>query len=617
MALESHKGQILPLGNQLIPISKNTVFHANYDNDLYGFNQGQRISPCGYTKVLSFDDTDDYIRVDGAAKLITTGNDFTFMCWFKTNNSPGVIHGNVIFSAHDASGNTNIWRIGTSTGGGIFYSGSADQSNGSGYADNKWHHLAATVLGSNGTPHVYVDGVEITGFTGTQIPWSSAVTMSIGQEWDGAVASDFFSGQLSDVRIYKQVLTIDQIKGAMYTEGTGNESNLIGYWKLNEGTGSVVYDSSPYGNDGLIYGGAVWAEGRTVATIRPDGKFNKGVGVDQDTVNLITNPVTPETWSNLADPAYGSISVSYIDTDLGTRGIERVTSGINDYRGDRIDIAFPSELSVTQPHTFSVYARADSPNTQLQLNIEGKDASNVRTDFNTTIGLSTEWKRYAVTFTLNTVGMVQTNMYKYVKLYCVATDGNKHAYQLTMPQLEQKAFSTSFIYGSRGAGSLTYPISVDPNQMTINFWAKSNGGTTYPFYFDINTTEPVSNDDRIYLRPSNNTTLGGGKVVGGTVTALTESTISDAREWNMYTIMISGTTMKVYQNANLITQSITMPQVASTNIRMSLATQNAAYSVIYDDIRIDRVAVSEEEIVSWYYGNSPFYNYLDYTGVGY
>lgn len=36
----------------------------------------------------------------------------------------------------------------------------------------------------------------------------------------------------------------------------------VGYWKFDEGNGTVAYDSSEYGNDGTLYGSCSWVDGK-------------------------------------------------------------------------------------------------------------------------------------------------------------------------------------------------------------------------------------------------------------------------------------------------------------------------------------------------------------------
>jgi hypothetical protein len=47
-------------------------------------------------------------------------------------------------------------------------------------------------------------------------------------------------------------------------------NNLVGYWKFDEGTGTMAADSSIYGNDGEIYG-ATWVNGKSGKALHFDG----------------------------------------------------------------------------------------------------------------------------------------------------------------------------------------------------------------------------------------------------------------------------------------------------------------------------------------------------------
>src|SRR5690606_19860049 len=66
-------------------------------------------------------------------------------------------------------------------------------------------------------------------------------------------------GMIKEVRIWKIVRTDQQIQDdykAPLTNPTGRP-NLVGYWKLDEGSGTTAGDSSQYGNHGTI-NGARW-----------------------------------------------------------------------------------------------------------------------------------------------------------------------------------------------------------------------------------------------------------------------------------------------------------------------------------------------------------------------
>ena len=39
-------------------------------------------------------------------------------------------------------------------------------------------------------------------------------------------------------------------------------SGLVGWWKFDEGNGTVAYDSSGNGNDGNLTNGPIWTDGK-------------------------------------------------------------------------------------------------------------------------------------------------------------------------------------------------------------------------------------------------------------------------------------------------------------------------------------------------------------------
>jgi hypothetical protein len=48
-------------------------------------------------------------------------------------------------------------------------------------------------------------------------------------------------------------------------------SKAVGCWDFNEGTGTIAYDSSPYGNDGILTNGPVWTSGKHGSALQFDG----------------------------------------------------------------------------------------------------------------------------------------------------------------------------------------------------------------------------------------------------------------------------------------------------------------------------------------------------------
>jgi hypothetical protein len=86
---------------------------------------------------------------------------------------------------------------------------------------------------------------------------------------------------------------------------TVNTSNLVGYWRFEEGTGTDVSDSSGYGNDGTV-SGAAWTSGRFGNALEFDGS-NDYVDVHHDTLWDLkaTDDITVNAWIKLASDTSG------------------------------------------------------------------------------------------------------------------------------------------------------------------------------------------------------------------------------------------------------------------------------------------------------------------------
>lgn len=66
-------------------------------------------------------------------------------------------------------------------------------------------------------------------------------------------SSYYFYGLVSEIRMWKKCLTEDEIKSNLREIVSPSANNMFGYWKINEGTGNVLKDSSGNGRD-LTFG---------------------------------------------------------------------------------------------------------------------------------------------------------------------------------------------------------------------------------------------------------------------------------------------------------------------------------------------------------------------------
>jgi len=125
-------------------------------------------------------------------------------------------------------------------------------------SDNEWCHFIWTWDGDTNTATLYRNGLlfssqVMSGSTGVQIDIDPG-RLLLGQEIDCVGScSKVVAGSLDDVQIYRRVLSAVEI-AAIY-------DGLVGYWKLDETTGTVAADSSPQGHDGTYAGGPTLSVG--------------------------------------------------------------------------------------------------------------------------------------------------------------------------------------------------------------------------------------------------------------------------------------------------------------------------------------------------------------------
>ncbi|MFH1717095.1 MAG: LamG domain-containing protein [Planctomycetota bacterium] len=85
-------------------------------------------------------------------------------------------------------------------------------------------------------------------------------------------------------------------------------ADLVGYWKFDEGSGTVATDSSAYGNDGTLGGNAKWVTGYmgTALDFNGSGDF---VEIPHDPSLSITDEITIAAWTYMRANASGEMAI--------------------------------------------------------------------------------------------------------------------------------------------------------------------------------------------------------------------------------------------------------------------------------------------------------------------
>ena len=176
---------------------------------------------------LAFDGTNDYVTAD---INLPTG-DFTYSAWVKFNT---VSRKESIFSV---GGDNELLIIKNTNGKLAVWIGGSEQIVESSATDTDWHHIALTRSGVNAT--LYRDGVSIGSSTSVgsgSLSFGNCDLLIASDSDNGCDGSldDYLDGQIDELRIWDDVRTVSEISTNMVSELTGNESNLVGYYKFNE-----------------------------------------------------------------------------------------------------------------------------------------------------------------------------------------------------------------------------------------------------------------------------------------------------------------------------------------------------------------------------------------------
>jgi len=176
---------------------------------------------------------------------------FTIEAWIKPNNlstrraifstreknAPGSWQ----FEAGTASGGTNRLAV---TGVGTWIIETVDNV----VSIGVWQHVA--YVRDSGNDKIYVNGIEQP--ISTKTPY--AIVDNLDNILIGSGVVSGFDGIIDEVRVWNTARTQEEIQANMNTQLMGNEFGLVGYWKFNEGTGTVARDASVVWDDGVVSG---------------------------------------------------------------------------------------------------------------------------------------------------------------------------------------------------------------------------------------------------------------------------------------------------------------------------------------------------------------------------
>jgi len=246
------------------------------------------LAQTGWGNALSFDGTNDYV-VAGVVPLANSS--FTIEAWARRDTSDST---SIYFLVGQGVGSTDLglhfgFHYGSSFVLGFY---NDDLWSAPGYTNTDWHHWAGTYDAGTRLRCLYRDGTLIASNTALA-NYQGSGTLTIGTAFGAN-----FHGSIDDVRVWNVARSAEQIRQHLSHRMTGQESNLIAYWKFDEGAGPTAHDSTTNDYDGTLNGPPEWKP----STVPPWGKALSLDGTD-DYVAITnfgtvmpTNEVTVEFW---------------------------------------------------------------------------------------------------------------------------------------------------------------------------------------------------------------------------------------------------------------------------------------------------------------------------------
>ena len=156
--------------------------------------------------------------------------------------------------------------------------------------DGSWHHMAMT-WSKNGLFTGYLDGVQTDQRAAANVDLPILDAISCLGSINGS--GEFLNGSLDEVRIWNTVRTASQIATYKDVELNGNETGLVAYYKMSNGSGTSLTDNAAaHLYSGTLVGGVTWTSGAVII----ERTFTYTGAVQSLTIPAGVTKVTIEAW---------------------------------------------------------------------------------------------------------------------------------------------------------------------------------------------------------------------------------------------------------------------------------------------------------------------------------
>ncbi|XXF80006.1 LamG domain-containing protein [Myxococcaceae bacterium GXIMD 01537] len=267
-----------------------------------------------------FDGTNSFVDL-GAPMRLNFPDEITLEAWIR----PKAITGIRPIVQHGGAGgapavvlriNEGNYEVGSADGGARLAASPVPPED-----VGKWVHLTGVYDGNQWL--LYRNGQQVASEPDGTGALLSNEQWAIGAQ-SGGVGQPHFKGQIRDVRIWRVPRTPQEVQADMNTELQGTELGLAGWWKLGEGQGTSIRDSSRNQNHGTLRN-ATWLTPTTPRYLEFNGT-STFVDLGNPDRYSFTGPLTMEAWvrprtllplQNILAHGFGTSSEVYLRQVFG------------------------------------------------------------------------------------------------------------------------------------------------------------------------------------------------------------------------------------------------------------------------------------------------------------
>lgn len=253
----------------------------------------------GSTTELYFENNGLIEVADNAAHNFGTNEDFTIECRFRSSSPSDVqiigkkdwdsgLNAGYVFSFKPS---TNKFKVNVGDGANRVDLETAE------ITDNEWHTVSAT-FDRDGMLSVYIDGTLSNETSMAAIGnVDNALPFTIGADGNGSYK---YNGYVAEVRVFNTLIDagdIDAWKCKVLDNTHINYANLQGHWKIAEGTGTTITDTSINAAHGILTS-ASWEDATADQVIETHDYTGtpRSVDVVSTVLNHLCIPIE-STWS--------------------------------------------------------------------------------------------------------------------------------------------------------------------------------------------------------------------------------------------------------------------------------------------------------------------------------